>query len=42
VQAADGRIVDAATATDSDLHVYRCAEHGPFHFSRDILVRTGA
>ena len=41
VRAADGTIIDVATATDADVHVYLCAEHGPFHFSRDIPVRTG-
>ena len=39
VRAADGTIIDVATATDADVHVDRCAEHGPFHFSRDIPVR---
>jgi hypothetical protein len=41
VRAADGRIIDVAIATDADVHVYQSPEHGPFHFSRDIPVRTG-
>ena len=28
VRAADGTIIDVAAATDADVHVYRCAEHG--------------
>ena len=39
---ADGRIIDVSVATDADIHVYQCAVHGRFHFSRDIPVRAGA
>jgi hypothetical protein len=42
VRTADGKIIDAATATDADIYVYQCAEDGQFHFSRDIPVRAGA
>jgi hypothetical protein len=28
VRAADCTIIDVAAATDADVHVYRCAEHG--------------
>ena len=28
VRAADGTIIDVAAATDADVHIYRCAEHG--------------
>jgi hypothetical protein len=41
VRAADRKTIDASAATDADIHVYQCAEHGPFHFSRDIPVRPG-
>ena len=39
---ADGTIIDMLVATDADIHVYQCAVHGRFHFSRDIPVRAGA
>jgi hypothetical protein len=42
VETADGRTIDPTIATDADIHVYRCAVHGRFHFSRDIPVRAGA
>ena len=42
VRTADGRIIDLKIATEADIHVYQCAEHGRFHFSRDIPVRAGA
>lgn len=35
-------IADLQAANDSTVYVYRCFEHGPFRFSRDIPVRPGA
>jgi hypothetical protein len=34
VRAADGTIIDVAAATDADVHVYGCAEHGLHSFRR--------
>jgi hypothetical protein len=41
VRSTDGTIIDISTATDADIHVYQCAQHGPFQFSRDIPMRAG-
>ena len=34
-------IADLQAANDSTVYVYRCFEHGPFRFSKDIPVRPG-
>lgn len=41
VRNTDGSIIDEAIATDVDVHVYLCPEHGRFDFSRDIPLRAG-
>jgi hypothetical protein len=40
VRNTDGSIIDEAIATDADVHVYLCPEHGRFDFSRDIPLRA--
>ena len=39
VTSKDGRTIDVSEATNTDIHVYECWQHGRFQFSRDIPLK---